>query len=111
VNNITNLAIQPVPAGTPADQAWFKFTTTHAGALTVTQEVSPTAGDLEERLYKLIPGSPPALTQVGTGQGTVHHPGQSQTITIAVGAGQTYYVNLFGYNGATGFYNLDITAP
>jgi extracellular elastinolytic metalloproteinase len=110
-NNITNLAIQQVPPGTPADQAWFKFTTTHPGALTVTQEVAPGAGDLEERLYLLHNGSPNYLTQVGTGQGTGHHPGQNQTITIAVGAGQTYYVNLFGYNGAVGNYNLDITAP
>jgi hypothetical protein len=111
VNNITNLAIAPVPPRVAPDQDWFRFTTTHAGVLTITEEVSPAAGDLDMHLFRSLNGSPTSLTEVGRGQGTHRVPGQSETISVAVGAGQTYYVNLLGFNGATGNYNLDITAP
>jgi hypothetical protein len=110
-NNITNLAIAPVPPRTAPDQDWFKFTTTHAGVLTIREEVSPVAGDLDAHLFRSLNGTPTSLTEVGRGQGTHRVAGQSETITVAVGAGQTYYVNLLGFNGATGDYNLDITAP
>lgn len=110
-NNITNLAIAPVPPHVAPDQDWFRFTTTHAGVLTIREEVSPVAGDLDVHLFRSLNGLPTSLTEVGRGQGTHRVPGQSETITVAVGAGQTYYVNLLGFNGATGNYNLDITAP
>jgi extracellular elastinolytic metalloproteinase len=110
-NTLTNLQIKQNPAGKAGDRDWFSFTPTKAGALTLTAQVSSSAGDLDVRLYKSKNGSSTILTEVGVGQGTHRVAGASETITVAVAAGTTYYFNVAGFNGAIGNYNLNILAP
>ncbi|HQR06976.1 MAG TPA: M36 family metallopeptidase [Gemmatales bacterium] len=111
VNTITDLQVKTVAAGKAGDRDWFKFTPTKAGTLTINAAVSPTAGDLDLKVYRSTNGSASNLTEVGIGQGTHRVAGSSETVTIAVGAGITYFFNVQGFNGGKGNYNLTITAP
>jgi len=110
-NTINDLAIQPRPAGVVQDRDWFKFTPTKTGVLTITTEVPSVGGDLDMRLYKSKNGSPTSLTEVGVGQGVHRKAGQSETIKVAVTAGQVYYVNILGFNLSSSNYNLIVGAP
>lgn len=111
VNTITDLQVKTVAAGKPGDRDWFKFTPTKAGTLTINAEVSADAGDLDLKVYRSTNGSATNLTEVGIGQGTHRVAGSSETVTIAVGAGLTYFFVVQGFNGGKGNYNLNITAP
>ncbi|MFT3878438.1 MAG: M36 family metallopeptidase [Gemmatales bacterium] len=111
VNTITDLQVKTVAAGKAGDRDWFKFTPTKAGTLTINAEVSADAGDLDLKVYRSTNGSATNLTEVGIGQGTHRVAGSSETVTIAVGAGLTYFFVVQGFNGGKGNYNLNITAP
>jgi extracellular elastinolytic metalloproteinase len=111
LNTLEDLQIkQPVP-GKAQDRDWFKFTPTKAGVLTLTAEVGASTGDLDVRLYRSVNGSPSNLTEIGVGQGTKRSVGTNEVITVAVGAGITYYFNVGGFNGGWGNYNLLLNAP
>ena len=111
VNTINNLQIKQNAAGKAADRDWFKFTPTKAGTLILNETPNTTAGDLNLRLYRSTNGSPSSLTEIGVGQGTHKSAGTPETITVAVGAGITYYFNVQGFNGGLGNYDLTINAP
>lgn len=111
LNTLSNLQIKSVAAGRAADRDWFRFTPTKAGTLTINAEVSPSAGDLDLKVYRSTNGTASNLTEVGIGQGTKRVAGGSETVTIAVGAGISYFFNVQGFNGGKGNYNLNITAP
>jgi hypothetical protein len=73
-------------------QDWYKFTMNGAGttANSVSIAFTHASGDLDMRLYNS------AGTEVGSSTGT----GNSETISLNGMAAGTYYVKVYGYNGA-----------
>ena len=108
---VADLAIQQRPNFSVQDRDWFKFKTTSPGIMSITVDVPSHAGDLDVLLYRSLNGSPNSLRRVGLGQGQTRGAGRSETINVAVGAGQTYYVNIIGFNKAHGTYNLILDTP
>lgn len=111
LNTIEDLQVKQPVVGKAQDRDWFKFTPTKAGTLTLTVEADQLAGDLDVRMYRSVNGSPTALTEIGVGQGTKRSTGTNEVITVAVGAGITYYFNVAGFNSGWGNYNLLLNAP
>ncbi len=94
--------IQNLSIHNSTDRDWFSFTTTASGTSNDQVRIDfPTAGDLDIRLYDANG------TQIGISQGS----GPSETISLSGRAAGTYFLEVYGYNGATGAYSATITAP
>jgi hypothetical protein len=83
------------PNNNCADDDWFKFTVAEDSEITVSIAFSHSAGDLDLFLYNA------AGTKIGSSESTADQ--ESKTLTVTAG---TYYAKVFGYNGATGAYDL-----
>ena len=83
---------------------WFRFTTSFTGTTSHSVAISftHTQGDLDLKLFNS------AGTQIGASTGT----GNSETISLNGLVAGTYYVQVYGYNGAQNpNYTLTITPP
>lgn len=83
---------------------WFRFTTSFTGTTSHSVSISFThsQGDLDLKLYNS------SGTQIGASTGT----GNSETISLNGLVAGTYYIQVYGYNGAQNpSYTLTITPP
>jgi len=88
------------------DRDWFRFTPTTAGNTTVNINMQDGSGDLDARVYRK---TATGLVQVGAGQHRQN--GGSESITFKAAKNATYYVWIYGYQGAKGAYDLNIDVP
>lgn len=102
--NIANLGIV---AKATQDRDWFRFTPTQSGSTTVSIDMQDNSGDLDIRLYRRL--STGALVQVAAGQR--RQAGGTESITFNALKNQTYYLWVYGFQGAKGAYDLNIDVP
>jgi Bacterial pre-peptidase C-terminal domain len=78
------------------DADWYAFDVTAGQTIDVTAEFAHATGDLDTTLYDSN------VSQVGTGQST----SDNEVITVEAGSSGTYYLKVFGYNGAQAPYSI-----
>lgn len=85
---------------------WYTFTTSCAGTYTITAVANP-GFDVEMAAFTGACGS-----TTGAGCGTLTGTGGTETIIInSAPANTTYRVLVWGYNGASGGFNISVTGP
>jgi subtilisin-like proprotein convertase family protein len=98
---IANLGIV---AKATQDRDWFRFTPTVAGQTSVSITMQPGAGDLDLRVYRrLFDG-----TFVQVGSSLTRQAGGTETVSFNALKNQTYYISVYGFQGAKGAYDLNI---
>ncbi len=88
---------------TSSDQDYYKFTAADSGPLTITVNFIDANGDLDTTLYN----GPSSSAQIDTSTGTTN----IETLNANVVEGQTYYLRVYGWSGATNTYGVNINAP
>jgi hypothetical protein len=91
---------------TTQDRDWFRFTLPRAGTLNVRIDMPSNAGDLDLRLYTVQNGVLKELAR-----STKRRKGGSESVTITAKANTPYLIQVIGYNGASGNYDMQINIP
>jgi hypothetical protein len=87
-----------------ANDVWFTYAATGTGTLTVS--LCNQAG--WDTALQVFSGACTGLTSLGCNDDSC---GTQSSLSVAVTAGQTYRIRVGGYAGATGSFNLSVTAP
>lgn len=88
------------------DRDWFKFQIPRSGPLNVNIEMDKGAGDLDLRIYTVQNGTLKELAR-----STKRKKGGTESVTINGKANTPYLIQIIGFNGATGGYNLQVNIP
>lgn len=86
------------------DRDWFRFTPTENGPASISIDMHQGAGDLDVRLYRRLPNG--TFNQVGAG--LTRQAGGTETIEFHAHRFQTYFIWIYGFQGARGAYDLNI---
>jgi hypothetical protein len=84
-----------------ANDDWFRFTAGGSGQADISAYFSHAAGDLDLYVYHA------SHALIGSSVST----DDDESVSISVVQGETYYVLVAGYLGATNHYSLEIDAP
>ena len=102
LGTLGNVALAGLSIHAPGNDDYFRFTAAANGQAQISTTFSHALGDLDLAVYDTT------QTQLGVSQGVV----DGENLTIQVTAGQTYFVRVYGFSGATNSnYSLTIVAP
>jgi extracellular elastinolytic metalloproteinase len=89
------------------DRDWFRFRTHANGATLVQIDMAANAGDLDLIVYRRTSNG--TLQEVG--RSATRARGGIEAVAFDAVAGEHYFFQVYGYNGATGNYGITISAP